>query len=308
VGGDEGEGGDLFTPTLALPHQRGREILVDWGIRSAMKIPFMKMSGSGNDFILIDHREPFLKEDRLKDFIRKVCRRRFSVGADGLILIEHSKKADFKWRFYNADGSEAEMCGNGGRCAARFAHLKGIASSSLRFETLAGILSAQVKGEKVKLEMTKPFGLKLDEVLLIDGKEEIFSSINTGVPHAVLFVEDLEGLDPVPLGRAIRFHSLFAPNGTNVNFVRVGKDSQLSIRTYERGVEDETLACGTGAVASALVAAFKGLVKSPVSIKTRGGEVLTVYYEIEGREVRRVFFEGEVHIIYEAEMWEEAYQ
>jgi diaminopimelate epimerase len=273
-----------------------------------MKIPFMKMSGSGNDFILIDHRELFLKEDRLKELIRKVCRRRVSVGADGLILIERSEKADFKWRFYNADGGEAEMCGNGGRCAARFAYLKGIAGPSLKFETLAGILSAQVDGKRVKLEMTKPFGLKLDETIVIDGEKQIFSSINTGVPHAVLFVEDLEGVGIVPIGRAIRFHSNFAPSGTNVNFIRLEKGSQLSIRTYERGVEDETLACGTGAVASALIAAFKGLVKSPVSIKTRGGEVLAVYFEIEAKEVKKAFFEGDVHIIYEAEMWEEAYQ
>ena len=273
-----------------------------------MKIPFMKMSGSGNDFILIDHREPFLKEDRLRDFIRKACRRRISVGADGLILIEQSQKADFKWRYFNADGGEAEMCGNGGRCAARFAYLKGIAGPSLKFETLVGILSAQVTGKKVKLEMTKPYGLKLDETLLIDEEELISSSINTGVPHAVLFVEDLEKLDIVRMGRAIRYHSNFAPSGTNANFVRLEKGSQLSIRTYERGVEDETLACGTGAVAAALVAASKGLVKSPVSIQTRGGEVLTVYFEIDGKEIKKVFFEGDVHIIYEAEMWEEAYQ
>ncbi len=273
-----------------------------------MKIPFIKMSGSGNDFILIDHRAPFLEEDHLKDFIQKACRRRISVGADGLILIERSQQADFKWRYFNADGGEAEMCGNGGRCAARFAYLKGIAGPSLRFETLAGILSAQVDGKRVKLEMTKPFGLKLDETLLIDGKKQIFSSINTGVPHAVLFVEDIEGLDIVRIGRALRYHSHFSPGGTNANFIRLEKGSQLSIRTYERGVEDETLACGTGAVASALVAAFKGLVKSPVSIKTRGGEVLSVHFEIEGSEVKRVFFEGDVHIIYEAEMWEEAYQ
>jgi len=273
-----------------------------------MKIPFMKMSGSGNDFILIDHRDPFLKEENLKDLVRKVCQRRISVGADGLILIERSQKADFKWRFYNADGSAAEMCGNGGRCVARFAYLKGIAGPSLKFETLAGILSAQVDGKKVKLEMTRPFGLRLDETLLVDGKKQVFSIINTGVPHVVLFVEDLEGVDIVPIGRAIRFHSDFSPNGTNVNFVRLEKGSQLSIRTYERGVEDETLACGTGAVASALIAAFKGFVKSPVSIKTRGGEVLTVHLEIEAKEVKRVFFEGDVHIIYEAEMWEEAYQ
>jgi len=273
-----------------------------------MKIPFMKMSGSGNDFILIDHREPILGEDKMKGFARKVCQRRVSVGADGLILIERSEQADFKWRFFNADGSEAEMCGNGGRCAARFAWLKGIAGPSLTFETLAGILSAQVDGKRVKLEMTKPYGLKLDETILIEGKGQTLSSINTGVPHVVIFLEDFKGVDVVQVGRAIRYHPHFAPAGTNANFVRVENPSQLSIRTYERGVEDETLACGTGTVASALVAAFKGLVKSPVSIKTWGGEILTVYFEIEAEGVKRVFFEGDVHIIYEAEMWEEAYQ
>jgi diaminopimelate epimerase len=273
-----------------------------------MKIPFMKMSGSGNDFILVDHREPILGEDKMKGFARKVCQRRVSVGADGLILIERSEKADFKWRFFNADGSEAEMCGNGGRCAARFAWLKGIAGPSLTFETLAGILSAQVDGKRVKLEMTKPYGLKLDETILIEGKGQTLSSINTGVPHVVIFLEDFKGVDVVQVGRAIRYHPHFAPAGTNANFVKVENSSRLSVRTYERGVEDETLACGTGAVASALIAAFKSLVRSPVSIRTRGGEVLTVYFEIEGDKVKRVFFEGDVHIIYEAEMWEEAYQ
>ena len=273
-----------------------------------MKIPFMKMSGSGNDFILIDHRKPLIDVDRMAEFARKVCRGRISVGADGLIFIENSEKADFKWRFFNADGSEAEMCGNGGRCVARFANLKGITGPALTFETLAGILSARVNGKTVKLEMTKPHSLKLDESLLIDGRKQTLSSINTGVPHAIQFVEDIEAIDVVQLGRSIRYHAHFAPGGTNANFVRLEKGSQLSIRTYERGVEDETLACGTGAVASALIAAFKGMVRSPVSIKTRGGELLTVHFEIESKEVKRVFFEGEVHIIYEAEMWEEAYQ
>jgi diaminopimelate epimerase len=273
-----------------------------------MKIPFMKMSGSGNDFILIDHRKPILDEDRMKEFVRKVCQRRISVGADGLILIEPSEQADFKWRFFNADGSEAEMCGNGGRCAARFAWLKEIAGSPLTFETLAGILSAEVNGTCVKLELTKPYDLKLDETVFIEGKEWLFSRINTGVPHVVLFLEDIGNMDITKLGRAIRHHSHFAPKGTNVNFVRLEKDSQLSVRTYERGVEDETLACGTGVVASALLSAFKGWVRSPVSIKTRGGEVLMVYFEIKGDEVKKVFLEGDVRIIYEAEMWEEAYQ
>jgi diaminopimelate epimerase len=273
-----------------------------------MKIPFMKMSGSGNDFIFIDHRNPILSEDQMKEFARKVCRRRISVGADGLVLVEKSEKADVKWRFFNADGSEAEMCGNAGRCLARFAHLKGITGPSLTFETLAGILSAQVNGKRVKLEMNKPHGLKLDEAITIGQKKQILSSINTGVPHAIIFVDDFKGVDVVRGGREIRYHAHFSPSGTNANFVRVENPSLLSVRTYERGVEDETLACGTGAVAAALVAAFKGLVKSPVSIKTSGGEILTVHFDIEGREVKKVFFEGDVHIIYEAEMWEEAYQ
>jgi diaminopimelate epimerase len=273
-----------------------------------MKIPFMKMSGSGNDFILIDHRKPILNEDEMKKFARKVCQRRVSVGADGLILIERSEKADFKWRFFNSDGSEAEMCGNGGRCAARFARLKGIAGPSLTFETLAGILSAQVDGKRVKLEMTKPSGLKLDERISIEGKELVISSINTGVPHAVLFLDDIEDIDVIQMGRAIRYHPRFAPAGANANFIHLENPSRLSIRTYERGVEDETLACGTGVVASALVAAFKGLVKSPVSIMTLGGETLNVYFEVGASEVKKVFFEGDVHVIYEADMWGEAYQ
>ena len=273
-----------------------------------MKIPFMKMSGSGNDFILIDHRDPFLEENRLKDFIRRVCQRRISVGADGVILIERSQKADFKWRFYNADGSEAEMCGNGGRCVARFAYLKKIAGPSLSFETLAGIISAQVNGKGVKLQMTLPHGLKLDQKISVEGEEWTLSTINTGVPHAVIFVEDLDGTDVFRMGRATRRHTHFAPAGTNANFVCLEDPSRLSIRTYERGVEDETLACGTGVVAAALVAGFKGMVKSPVSVRTKGGEILTVHFETEGKEVKKVLFEGDVHIIYEAEMWEEAYQ
>src|SRR4030042_2658964 len=213
---------------------------------------FWKRSGSGNDFILIDNRDGRIADEAMGPLVKRVCRRRESVGADGVIFVTQSGAFDFAWRFFNADGGEAEMCGNGGRCVAPFAYLKGIAGPSLKFETLAGILSAQVDGKRVKLEMTKPFGLKLDETLLIDGKKQIFSSINTGVPHAVLFVEDVEGLDIVQIGRALRYHSHFSPSGTNANFIRLETGSKLSIRTYERGVEEETLACGTGAVAAAL--------------------------------------------------------
>ncbi|MCX8117058.1 MAG: diaminopimelate epimerase [Desulfobacterota bacterium] len=275
--------------------------------RFRVKIPFMKMSGSGNDFILIDHRKPLIESPQMAEFARKVCQRRVSVGADGLIFVEPSERADFKWRFFNSDGSEAEMCGNGGRCVARFAVLKGITGPTLTFETLAGILTARVDGKRVKLEMTRPHSLKLDEPLRVDGQSLTLSSLNTGVPHAVMFVEDIETIDVLRLGRAIRNHPRYAPSGTNVNFVRLEGEGLL-IRTYERGVEDETLACGTGTVASALVAAFKGLVSSPVRVRTRGGEILTVHFEKEGEEVKRVFFEGDVHVIFEGEMWEEAYQ
>ena len=273
-----------------------------------MKIPFTKMSGSGNDFIFIDHRKPILSEDQMKEFARKVCRRRVSVGADGLVLVEKSGKADLKWRFFNADGSEAEMCGNAGRCLGRFAHMKGISGPSLTFETLAGILAASVDGRRVTLQMTKPHDLRLDETLPVEGRQEVVSSLNTGVPHAVLLVEDLEKAEVARMGNAIRYHSHFAPKGTNVNFVELKSASGIAVRTYERGVEGETLACGTGVVASALIAAFKGLVTSPVSVRTEGGEILTVHFEIEGQEVKRVLFEGEVHVIYEGEIWEEAYQ
>src|SRR3990170_2818491 len=134
-----------------------------------MKIQFMKMSGSGNDFILIDHRKPFLGEDRMKKFARKVCRRKVSVGADGLILVEESKKADFKWRFFNADGSEAEMCGNGGRCVARFAEMLGIAGPQMTIETLAGIIRADVQGSRVKLQISQPRDLRLRQSIEVDG-------------------------------------------------------------------------------------------------------------------------------------------
>jgi diaminopimelate epimerase len=294
---------DIVTQSLVGEGEGERNV-----VRCEMKIPFVKMSGSGNDFIFIDHRKPFLGEDQMSGFARKVCRRRVSVGADGLVLVERSEKADVKWRFFNADGSEAEMCGNAGRCLARFAQLKKIAGPSLTFETLAGILSARVSGKIVKLEMTKPQGLKLDESVVVGDKTQTLSSLNTGVPHAVIFVDDLEKVDIVQKGREIRYHPHFSPRGTNVNFVRLEDSSRLEVRTYERGVEDETLACGTGVVASALVAGFKGLVISPVNARTMGGEVLTVHFEIGGGEVKKVFFEGEVRIIYEGEMGEEAYQ
>jgi diaminopimelate epimerase len=272
------------------------------------KIPFSKMSGSGNDFILIDNRRKILDADRMGDFIRRVCTRKVSVGADGLILIEPSQKVNFRWRFFNSDGNEAEMCGNGGRCAARFAVLKGIAPAKLAFETLAGVIEAEVSGRVVKLQMVQPTGVQLDLDVTIDGNPHRLHSVNTGVPHAVKVVDDAAAVEVKELGRKIRFHSRFQPAGTNANFVQLVNRTRLKVRTYERGVEDETLACGTGAVASALIAAKLGQADSPVEVQTTGGEVLKIYFQPKEEGFGRVYLEGDTRVVYEGDLWEEAYQ
>jgi diaminopimelate epimerase len=264
------------------------------------------MSGSGNDFIVVDNRDGVVGEERLGPWIASICRRKHSVGADGLILIERAEEADFKWRFFNADGGEVEMCGNGGRCAARFALLKGISGPSLRFETMAGTIEAEVTGERVKLEMPAPSAAELDYPLQVEGETLTVSSITVGVPHVVTWVEDLTACPVVTLGRAIRYHERYSPAGTNANFLQPVEDGALAIRTYERGVEDETLACGTGSVASALIAALKGLVPSPAGLRTRGGELLRIYFERQGQGFGHVFLEGDAKVIYEGRLWKEA--
>jgi diaminopimelate epimerase len=272
------------------------------------KIPFFKMNGSGNDFILIDNRRGILNPDRWGDFVPRVCARKISVGADGLILIESSPQVDFRWRFFNADGSEAEMCGNGGRCAARFAVMQGIAPPRLSFETLAGVIAAEVAGSRVKLQMVQPKDLALDLEVRIDDQDHRLHFINTGVPHAVEFVEEVNGMVIKEWGRKVRYHSRFQPAGTNANLVQPVNRAHLKVRTYERGVEDETLACGTGAVASALIAAAKGLAESPVKIETRGGEILNIYFQRQGGGFEKVFLEGDTRVAYEGSLWEEAYK
>ena len=266
-------------------------------------LPFWKMHGSGNDFIIIDNRGGAFPEKGRSQLVTKLCRRGTGIGADGLILIEDNHFVDFLWRFYNADGSEAEMCGNGGRCAARFAYLKRIADADMVFQTLAGPIRAQVDQAQVKLEMTKPFGLRQEVVLDCDGERETVDFINTGVPHAVVVIDqDLASLKLTERGARIRYHQEFAPAGTNVNFIEVINEQRLSIRTYERGVEGETLACGTGAVAAALLASVHGLVKSPTEVSTRAGENLMIYYKKEGPVFKEVFLEGGTVIVYKGVM------
>jgi diaminopimelate epimerase len=267
------------------------------------RIPFYKMHGGGNDFVLIDHRARFIPEAEQPRFARRVCHRQLGAGADGLILIEDSPTANFRWRFYNADGSEPEMCGNGGRCAARFAVLNGIAPAILAFETLAGTIKAEVKGRRVKLLMAGVGNFILGQNIPLEESTLLGHFLKVGVPHVAVPVTDLEGTPITSWGCAVRFHPLFAPAGTNVNFIRVEGPQTLRIRTYERGVEDETLACGTGAVASALISARLGQVVSPVTVHTRGGEALTVYFTPDGEAFTQVFLEGDALVSYQGELW-----
>ncbi|MCS6998189.1 MAG: diaminopimelate epimerase [Aquificaceae bacterium] len=275
---------------------------------------FAKLQGSGNDFILIDNRDGkvdlFLRRLGLevKDFVLALCEPHRGIGADGLILIENpsSPENHFRWQFFNADGSVAEMCGNGSRCAVRFAYDRGIVDKEARFETLAGVIEAWVfeGGSRVKVQLTKPRDYR-EATLDIDGHIIEGSFINTGVPHFVVVVDELEALDIKKLGRAIRFHKEFEPKGTNVNFIQPLSRRAVRIRTYERGVEGETLACGTGAVASALVAYRKGLVKEkPVEVYTKGGELLRVDFE---DNLEETFLEGGVCKVFEGFFTEELF-
>lgn len=270
-------------------------------------ISITKMSGAGNDFIIIDHRAGFIPELYQPQFAQLVCRHSFSVGADGLILIEDSATEDFEWRFYNKDGSVAEMCGNGARCAARFAWRRGIAGRKMRFATLAGVIAAELIGEQehVRIGMTEPFDYRDSMLIHLGESEKEVFFVNTGVPHAVVFVDS----DNTPVekwGRTLRYHEQFEPAGTNANFVKIIEDGQLLVRTYERGVEAETMACGTGVVAAAIVAARQGLAESPVDVTTSGGEQLVVQFRLEDTGVLDVHLQGPARIIYEADLSAEA--
>ncbi|MDF7823945.1 diaminopimelate epimerase [Pontiellaceae bacterium B12227] len=237
-----------------------------------MKIPFTKMHGAGNDFILVDDRVlTFPLED--KAFIAEISNRRTGIGCDGVLLIQPSETADFRMRFMNPDGGEVDMCGNGGRCIARMAYDLGAAPAVMTIETGAGLVKAEVLGDMIRLELTDPSGLKLD---LDAGLAWPVDFVNTGVEHAVAWLDDLQSLDLPMVGKQIRGHALFAPAGTNANFAKVEADGSLSVRTYERGVEAETLACGTGATAVAVIAAEKGWVNLPVTVHCAGGFDLVI--------------------------------
>lgn len=262
------------------------------------EIIFTKMVGNGNDFVVIDNRDNCILEKDKSNIAKSLCLRRWSVGADGMLLMERSKTGDFAMRVFNPDGGEAEMCGNGARCAVRFAYLKFCKRQNMTMETKAGLIKAQVRKDAVSLAMTEPSRIALNLNLKLKEMTKVMSFINTGVPHVVSFTDNLEKVDVLKLGREIRYYPEFSPNGANVNFVQVVSGNDIKVRTYERGVEEETLACGTGSVASAMISYLKKSVSVPVNVITRGGE-LKVYFKEKDGKISDVFLEGKAAVVYE---------
>jgi diaminopimelate epimerase len=267
-----------------------------------MVLGFTKMNGAGNDFVLLDNRAGTIKLTR--DHIVRLCDRHRGVGADGVILLTLPKlgKADWAWDFYNSDGSIGEMCGNGARCFARYVQKLTGNKSDFSFETGAGVIRAQFHGDRVTVNLTQPENLQLDELIPLSAGKLTVHSVNTGVPHAVLFVPDADKAMIQQLGPELRHHSRFAPKGTNVNFVQVLGSSRIRVRTFERGVEGETLACGTGVSASALISSRVHKFGSPVRVQVQGGDELDVSFVERDGSFTDVRLTGPADFVFEGQI------
>lgn len=264
-----------------------------------MLLDFTKMNGAGNDFVLVDNRAGQILLSTKQ--IIHLCDRHRGVGADGVLLLVPSRsgKTDWAWDFYNSDGSSGEMCGNGARCFGRFVERKTGVQGSFTFETGAGVITAVLSGHRVTVNLTRPKDLRLgDSVALSTGRETIHS-LNTGVPHAVLFVPDADKAMVQSLGPEIRRHAHFGPRGTNVNFVQVLAPNHIRVRTFERGVEGETLACGTGVSAAAMISARVHKFNSPVRVQVQGGDTLEVSFHDTGLEFDEVRLTGPADFVFE---------
>jgi diaminopimelate epimerase len=256
------------------------------------------MNGAGNDFVLLDNRAGKLQ--LTAEEIVHICDRHRGIGADGILVLEPAANgADFRMRYYNADGGEAEMCGNGARCFARFASRVAGPMQSLSFETPAGVIGAQLHSETVSLQMSEPEGLRLNLEIPFEHEKIRAHFVNSGVPHVVMPVSDIGAVDVKGLGARIRRHEMFAPKGANANFIEKRGPAEIAIRTYERGVEDETLACGTGVVASALIFAATENVDGPISVQVRGGDKLEVSFSRRDREFTGVTLTGPADFVFD---------
>ena len=261
---------------------------------------FFKMQGSGNDFIVIDNRSRSISPEVMPRWARILCPHAFSIGADGIIFLENddSGQAATRWHFFNADGSRAEMCGNGSRCATLLAHRLGMAPAEHFMLTDAGPVHAKVYPEagEVEVQLTPARDLALNFTLHLGDRDWTAHFANTGVPHTVIVSDDVKALDIKGLGSVVRYHDRFAPAGTNANFIQVMDRGELLLRTYERGVENETYACGTGAAASVAVAHALGLCEARARVTTSGGEVLEI--TVDGSDI---FLRGKAQVVYRGE-------
>ena len=259
------------------------------------------MHGAANDFVVVDDRAlTFPSQDTA--WLRSVMERRRGVGSEGILLIQPSAEADFRMRFFNPDGGEVDMCGNGARCIARLAFELGVAPSRMRFETGAGIVGAEMLGDLVRLTMTAPRDWRLGGELSIDGRRYAVDFVNSGVPHVVVAVDDLAAVDVARVGAQIRYHEVFSPKGTNANFMQVTGPSSIAIRTYERGVEAETLACGTGIVAAGLIAGKTGRIAPPVEVTPASGDRLIVDYRLTPDSATDVTLTGPAVHVFRGEL------
>lgn len=271
------------------------------------KIRFTKMVASGNDFVVLEKRILVPGFTKYKELAKIICDRKFGAGADGLLLLQKAKDADIKMRIFNADGSEAEMCGNGARCVVAYAKNKIFTGKSrILLKTNAGTIDSVINGSLIKIKLTPPkdlrlnFAVKLNRVLKAN-------FINTGVPHLVIITQGLDEIDVKALGEILRFHKDFAPAGTNVNFVEITGNKNIKVRTYERGVEDETLACGTGSVASAIISVviLRGWQDGNyhIFVTTKSKEVLQVYFDCLDKKIKNVWLQGTARIVYQGDYY-----
>lgn len=257
---------------------------------------FTKYSGCGNDFVIIDNRNnTFLPSSKL---VRKLCHRNYGIGADGIILLERGAKTPYRMRIFNADGSEAEMCGNGLRCLAHFIFQQDHGPQEIFIETMHATMEAQVQGDVVKISLPIPDGHIITHKMPISDSCITLHCLNTGVPHAVTFVEDIDQPNLLASAPSIRHHNIF-PKGTNVNYVKILSKNSLAIRTFERGVEAETLACGTGALAAAITAAHIHDLQTPIQVKTRSGDTLKVNFQGSPSNLSALTMTGPVAPIFE---------
>lgn len=266
----------------------------------ALTQKFYKMQGSGNDFIIVDNRSGAITPNAMPSWAKALCPRAFRIGADGIIFLETdtSGQASTRWHFFNADGSRAQMCGNGARCATFLGHALGMAPADHIMRTDAGLVQAKVFAAEntVEVQLTPVRDQRLHLVLELDDQSWTTHFANTGVPHAVVLTDNVKDLDLGTLGPQVRYHPSFAPEGANANFIEIVDHEHLYLRTYERGVENETYACGTGAAASVVVAHSLGLVKARTQVTTSGGENLEI--SLRGQDI---FLRGQVQLVYRGE-------